>query len=636
MALITLKNVSWGVDHPPILENIDFQVEKGERVCLTGRNGVGKSTLLKLLGGSIRPDSGEIIKEPGMIITDVEQEVPLSCHGTVFDVVARSLGETGIRLAEYKKLSEAPGKPPNVSASDPDADIQGIQHWLDENGGWTLLTQIERSLSQNRLAPDSSFDALSSGLKRRVLFAAATAQNPDLVLLDEPTNHLDIHTILWIEEFIVRHVKTLVFVTHDREFLRKIATRIVEIDRGKLISYDCDYTTYLKRRQEFLDTEEKHHRQFDKRLSQEEAWIRQGVKARRTRNEGRVRELIKMREAYRQRRAKMGNVRMQINEAERTGKLVIETQKISYKWEDHPVFTDFSTLIMRGDKIGIIGHNGIGKTTLLKVLLKELEPNSGSIRHGENIRVAYYDQLRMQIDPQKTVQENVGEGNDFVVINGQKRHVISYLKDFMFTPERSRTPVYVLSGGEKNRLMLARLFLMPANLLVLDEPTNDLDMETLELLEEMLFEFHGTLLLVSHDRAFLNNLVTSTIVFEKPGHIAEYPGGYDDWLIQRPKIEEKENRDSKTASVSKIRKPVRQKAKKLSYRQQCELDALPLKIDDMETEQKDLYARLSDPVSYKEDKDRIAYYKARLEALEEEISEAYSRWEELEQLRIQF
>ena len=531
MALIGMRNVCWGFGEPPLLENVTFQIEKGERVCLVGRNGVGKSSLLKLLGGEMLPDSGDVWRRQGISVAALEQDVPAGFDGTIFDVVAEGLGQTGRALAEHSRISRDPEIRDNSRLA---KRRDELQHMLDTDGGWELSTRVENILSRTRLDPENRFADLSAGLKRRVLFARALVCKPDLLLLDEPTNHLDIDTIIWMEEFIQRHVKTLLFITHDRAFLKKIASRIMELDRGRLVSYDCDYATYLKRKQAALEIEETQNGVFDKKLSQEEAWIRKGIKARRTRNEGRVRSLQKMRAAYRARRRQIGNVRLQVQEAERTGKLVIEARAVSFSYGQTPIVQDFSTVIMRGDKVGIIGPNGVGKTTLLKILLKEASPETGSVRHGTNLQVVYFDQLRAQLDEQKTVRENIAAGNDFIIFNGEKRHVISHLQDFLFSPERCRTPVGVLSGGEKNRLLLAKLFTKPANVLVLDEPTNDLDAETLELLEELIFEYRGTLLLVSHDRAFLNNSVTSTIVFEGNGQVVEYAGGYDDWLSQRP------------------------------------------------------------------------------------------------------
>ncbi len=630
MALIGMRNVCWGFGEPPLLENVTFQIGKGERVSLVGRNGVGKSTLLKLLSGEMLPDSGDIWRQQGISVAALEQDVPAGFDGTIFDVVAEGLGETGRALAEYSQIcryTETKGNPQLVKRRDE------LQQILNVGEGWELLTRVENILSQTRLDPENRFADLSAGLKRRTLFARVLACKPDLLLLDEPTNHLDIDTIIWMEEFILRHVKTLLFITHDRAFLKKIASRIMELDRGRLVPYDCDYATYLERRQAALESEETQNGVFDKKLSLEEAWIRKGIKARRTRNEGRVRSLQKMRATFQARRQKIGYVRLQVQEAERTGKLVIEARSVSFSYGQTPIVRGFSTVIMRGDKVGIIGPNGVGKSTLLKILLKEVSPETGSVRHGTNLQFVYFDQLRAQLDEQKTVRENIVAGNDFIIFNGQKRHAISYLQGFLFSPERCRTPVRVLSGGEKNRLLLAKLFTQPANVLVLDEPTNDLDAETLELLEELIFEYQGTLLLVSHDRAFLNNVVTSTIVFEGNSQVVEYAGGYDDWLSQRPQLVSE--RLPEKNGAKKIRpKPKARPSQKLGYIQKRELQDLPQKIEALESEQKELVAILSDPLLYKI-KGEIAGVKSDLDRVEQEIETSYRRWEELETIKSQ-
>ena len=628
MALIGMREVCWGFGDPLLLEKITFQIAKGERVCLLGRNGVGKSTLLKLLSGEIFPDSGDIWRQHRATAAVLDQDVPIGFDGTIFDVVAEGFGLNGKTLSGYNRICrrlEAVNTPEFVKKRDK------LQNRLNSGGGWELLRQVESVLSKTRLDPEKKFADLSAGMKRQTLFARALAGQPDILLLDEPTNHLDIDSIIWMEEFILRNVTTLLFITHDRAFLRKIANRIMEMDRGSLVSYNCDYETYLKRRDAALEAEENRNRVFDKKLSKEETWIRQGIKARRTRNEGRVRTLKKMRAAFRERRGQSGSVRMQVQEAERTGKLVIEAKNISFLYGITPVIRNFTTVIMRGDKVGIIGPNGVGKTTLLKILLKEISPHKGRVRHGTHLQVAYFDQLRAQLDTHKTVQENIGEGNDFIIFNGQKRHVIGYLKDFLFSPERCRTPVHVLSGGEKNRLLLAKLFTRPANVLVLDEPTNDLDAETLELLEKLLFEYQGTLLLVSHDRAFLNNVVTSTLVFEGQGQVIEYAGGYDDWLIQRPQPEQERLPAKKSCNKhgAEIRRP---EERKLGFMEKRELKDLPIKIDAFEAEQNELYAIMSDPMFYKKGKEKIARVQAHLTEVEDKIKVAYLRWEALESL----
>lgn len=626
MALIDISDLCWGFAAQPLLENITLRIERGERIGLLGRNGVGKSTLLKLISGEVLPDAGEIRRQQGTTISVLNQDVPEGCEATVFEMVAEGFGEQGKALVEYHGISKGieAGSLRLVDRRDE------LQILLDAGGGWELLPKIENMLSRTRLDPEVKFGSLSAGLKRRVLFARALVRNPDLLLLDEPTNHLDIDSIQWMEEFLLQNVKTLLFITHDRFFLKRIAGRILELDRGRLVSYDCDYETYLARREAALEAEEEQNRKFDKKLSLEEAWLRQGVKARRTRNEGRVRALKRLREAYQARRRKIGDVRLQAQEAERTGRLVIEAEDAGFSAGEVPIIRNFSTAVMRGDRIGIIGPNGAGKTTLLRLLLGEILPDAGTVRHGVRFQAAYFDQLRGGLDERKTVRENIGEGNDFIVFNGQKRHVISYLQDFLFSPERCNTPVHVLSGGEKNRLMVAKLFQRPANVLVFDEPTNDLDIETLELLEELLFEYPGTLLLVSHDRAFLNNVVTSTFVFEGKGKISEYVGGYDDWLIQRPQPEGNERSEKRAQPERKPNASVSRR--KPTFKETQELNDLPARIESLEAEQRDLYEKMSDPLFYKNAKEEVGAIKRRLEEVERAIEEAYLRWEALDRI----
>lgn len=593
MALIGMQGVSWGFGGTPLLENIDLHIEKGERVCLLGRNGLGKSTVLRLLQGDMTPDRGEVWRSPNATAAFLEQEVPEIHCGSAFEVVAGGLGRMSEDIAQYR---------------------------------------IEALLSRAGLSPDDDFSALSAGMKRRVLFARAAVADPDVLMLDEPTNHLDMAAIAWMEDFILQNVKTLVFVTHDRAFLKRIATRIVELDMGRAVSYPCDYNTYLERRQADLDARERQQAQFDKKLSEEEAWLRQGIKARRTRNEGRVRALLKMREERRNRRNPVGNVNFRVDDTARTGKMVIEAESISCTYGGKPVISGFSTRIVRGDRIGIIGPNGAGKSTLLNLLLKKTAPDTGTVKHGTGLMVASFDQLRETLEEDKTVADNIGHGNNYITVNDRKKHVISHLKDFLFSPQRCRTPVHILSGGEKNRLLLARLFARPANVLVLDEPTNDLDIETLELLEEMLFHFQGTILLVSHDRAFLNNVVTSTMVLEGSGRIVEYAGGYDDYLLQSQAKPgpAKANKPEKPAPKAK---PKSKSPEKLSFKEKRELESLYDAIDALETEHGELYARLSDPELYKNSGDDIAQVKHRLQALEKEIETAYRRWETLEAIK---
>lgn len=628
MALITMRNISWGLGGAPLIENASFQIEPGQRICLLGRNGVGKSTLLKLIEGILDADSGDIWRKQGLTISALKQEVPVESDGTVFDVVANGLGDLGRTLAEHHRL---------VLTAEPSSDLEvalkmeKLQQRLDAHDGWPLSQQIDQALSRIGIAPNLQFNYLSAGMKRRALFCRAIAGTPDLLLLDEPTNHLDIETIEQIEQYILRHVKTVLFVSHDRAFAQRLANCVFELDRGRLSSYPCDYKTYLKRRRADEQSEEKQQQRFDKKLSQEEAWIRQGIKARRTRNEGRVQALLKMRQAYRERRQTVGSVRLQIQKAERTGKMIIDAKAVNYAYDGKPYISDLSTVIMRGDKIGLIGPNGVGKSTLLKIFLKQIAPDSGSVRHGTKLQVAYFDQLRDQLEPEKSVVQNIGEGNDFIVFNNRKRHVVSYLQDFLFTPDRCRTPVHILSGGEKNRLLLAKLFAKPANVLVLDEPTNDLDMETLELLEELLLEYSGTLLLVSHDRAFLNNVVTGTLAFEGNGLIRAYPGGYDDWLEQRPEYDPSRENETQTKPQPKT-KLMPQRPHKLGYKEQRELEALPQRIETLEAEQQTLYETVSDPDFYKNEKADITAIRSRLDAVASEIALAYDRWEALDQI----
>ncbi len=624
MALITLRAVNLGFGGPALLEHLDLKIERGERLCLVGRNGTGKSTLMKLIAGEIKADEGEVVYQQGINITRLTQEVPRNLEGTVFDVVAAGLGEQGKLLAEFHHIS-------HELAHDTSDQImkrfEDVQHKLEACGGWEVDQKVTATLSRMQLDPEMEFSALSGGLKRRVLLARALVNKPDLLMLDEPTNHLDIEAIRWLEEFLLDFDGTLLFVTHDRALLRKLATRIIELDRGSLTSWPGNYETYLLRKQEALDAEATEHALFDKKLAQEEVWIRQGIKARRTRNEGRVRALEAMRHQHSQRRNKMGSVRMQLQGGENSGKLVVEAVHISQGYGDKIIIRDFSTVILRGDKIGILGPNGAGKSTLLKALLGEEAPKSGTIKLGTKIEVAYFDQHRAVLDESKSVIDNLAQGSDKVMINGVERHIISYLQDFLFSPERARTPVKALSGGERNRLLLARLFTKPANLLVMDEPTNDLDVETLELLEELLLDYKGTLLLVSHDRAFINNVITSTLVFEGDGAINEYVGGYDDWLRQKaeqqPVVAAKKNKPQTSSNPTSGKK-------KLSYKDQRELDALPKKIEALENEQRELMAKLGNPDFYQQQGNEVAKANDRLVQLEAELSTVYQRWEALE------
>ncbi len=634
MALVSLQNVRVAFGGPELIDGVTLQIERGERVCLVGRNGAGKSTLLKIIGNEIIPDSGEVIREQGVRITSLDQEVPQHLSGTVFDVVSQGLGSMVGLLSEYHAVSSRLSHSHNTT--DLMAELERIQHLIESSGGWQMQQRVDTVLSRLGLDPDASVADLSGGYKRKVLLAQALVNEPDLLLLDEPTNHLDIESISWLEEFLLEFSGSLLFITHDRRFLQTLATRIIELDRGRLTDWPGDYSTYVARRQAELDAEATHSALFDKKLSQEEAWIRQGIKARRTRNEGRVRALKELRKQRLARRELTGSASMKLNEAERSGRLVIEAKKISHTYEDRALICDFSTTIMRGDKIGIIGPNGSGKTTLLKILLGSLDPLAGTVRMGTNLQIAYFDQHRAQLDDDKSVMENVGDGFEHVTVNGRSRHIIGYLEDFLFPPERARSPVRVLSGGERNRALLAKLFTKPSNLLVMDEPTNDLDMDTLDLLEEMLVEYDGTVLIVSHDREFLNNVVTSTIVFEGNGNVAEYVGGYDDWLRQRKPasqaLTDQSAKQDKSAIAEKPRtRPERQRT--LTFKEKKDLVALPGRIESLETERDRLYESLADSDFYRQDGSRISAAKARIEELEHDIAAAYEQWDLLETIQ---
>lgn len=642
MALINLRNVSLAYGGPPLFEQVDFQIEPGERVCLVGRNGTGKSTFMKLLSGDILPDEGEIVRQQGLRVARLTQEVPHGLEGTVYDVVAGGLGELGELLTRYHQISHLLSLPGNEKLL---TELENIQHALEAKHGWHMSQRIETVISRLALDADTRFAELSGGLKRRVLLAKALVCEPDLLLLDEPTNHLDIASIDWLEEFLLGFAGTLLFVTHDRMLLQKLATRIVDLDQGHLTSWPGDYETYLQRKQALLDAQAEQQALFDKKLAQEETWIRQGIKARRTRNEGRVRALETMRKEFNARRSPTGTARMQTQSSELSGKLVIEAENVSFGYADQPCVKNFSTTLLRGDKVGIIGPNGSGKTTLLRLLLGQLTPLQGTIHLGTRLEIAYFDQHRAQLDESKSVLDNICEGKDMITVNGKSRHAISYLQDFLFSPARTRTPVKALSGGERNRLLLAKLFSKPSNVMVLDEPTNDLDIETLELLEELLMDYPGTLLLVSHDRAFLNNVVTSTLVFEGHGRINEYVGGYDDWLRQRRTDKQiaaqhgvdkttgdTTNKLKQSSSTARQGGEEKSKTKKLSYKDQRELELLPKHIEMLEKEQQQLHQTLGDPSFYQKDNKEIAAVKARLEALEQELQQAYERWETLEEL----
>ncbi|MBF0558298.1 MAG: ATP-binding cassette domain-containing protein [Nitrospirae bacterium] len=626
MALMSLKDIRLAFGGPELLDGVTVQIDRGERVCLVGRNGAGKSTLMKIISKEITPDDGEVISSQGICVASLSQEVPQNMIGTVFEVVSAGLGNTADLLSEYHSISRKLADGHNAGMI---AELERVQHLIESSGGWQIQRRVETVLSHLRLGPDELVDNMSGGYKRRVLLAKALVSKPDLLLLDEPTNHLDIGSIDWLEEFLKEFQGALLFITHDRRFLQTLATRIIELDRGRITDWPGDYAAYLIRRQSELDAEAVHNALFDKKLAQEEMWIRKGIKARRTRNEGRVAALEEMRRERLARRDLAGSAKMKLNEAGRSGKLVLEAKGITHSYEGRPLIRDFSTTIMRGDKIGIIGPNGSGKTTLLNILLGSTVPQQGTVRMGTKLEVVYFDQHREQLVEDRSVMDNVADKNEYVTVNGKTRHIIGYLEDFLFPPERSRSPVKVLSGGERNRALLAKIFTKPSNMLVMDEPTNDLDTDTLELLEEMLMDYDGTVLLVSHDREFLNNIVTSTIVFEGNGKLAEYVGGYDDWLRQRntgvPSGKEK---------VTKTGKPRRQReyARTLSFKEKKELEALPALIETLEAERDGLYNTLAASDFYKQDGSRLADIKARIDELDREVPAAYERWEFLESI----
>ena len=629
MPLLTLRNIQLAYGAAPLLDGVNLSIEPGERLCLVGRNGAGKSTLMKLIANEIQADDGDLEKQPGLTIARLVQEVPPDTEGSVFDVVARGFGDLGGIVAEHAALSLTLG-----DASDADMQrFEDLQHELDSRDGWTLSQRVDTVLTRLGLDGQTDFAGLSGGMKRRVLLAQALVQEPDILLLDEPTNHLDIESIRWLEEFLKGWNGTLLFITHDRAFLRALATRIIELDRGRLTSWPGNYEAYLQGKQAQLDAEEKSNSEFDKRLSQEERWIRQGVKARRTRNEGRVRALKAMRQERAARRERTGQASLTVQQSDKSGKLVIEAEHLSAAFAGHTLFKDFSITIQRGDRIGLIGPNGCGKSTLLKLLLGRQQPQEGSVRLGTNLQIAWFDQLRETLDENKSIIENVVEGSDFIEVNGQQKHIIGYLQDFLFEPARCRQPVKALSGGERNRLLLARLFTRPFNLLVMDEPTNDLDADTLDLLEEQLMQYQGTLLLVSHDREFVDNVVTSTLVFEQ-GEVNEYVGGYQDWLRQRAKPAGKSAGEQSDKKVAAKLAPATPSAasgkKKLSYKEQTELKELPLLIEKLEAEIDQLQKAMSAADFFKGDPAQVASTTATLADKEQALENAFNRWSELE------
>ncbi len=627
MSLVSIRNLEFSIGGPyPLLEGIDLDIERNERVCIVGRNGAGKSTLLRLLAGELEADEGSIEVDRSTVITRLAQEVPSGTTGTVFDVVAVSLGDMGRLLAEYHHLIERFDEPGIAGR------MGGVQARIDAGGGWDVDRRVHAVIDRLELPAAADFATLSGGLKRRVLLARALAPGPDVLLLDEPTNHLDIAAIDWLERFLRDFSGSIVFITHDRRFLRNVATRIVEIDRARLTSWPGDYDNYLRRKAERLHAEEVERARFDKRLAEEEVWIRQGIKARRTRNEGRVRALQQMRRERAQRRQQQGRVRMDAQPAERSGRRVVEAEGIAFAHEQRSLVRNFSTTILRGDRVGLVGPNGSGKTTLLQLLLGHLQPDEGRVIPGTGLQIAWFDQQRAQLDDNANAMENVAAGSDFIEVGGRRKHVMSYLQDFLFTPDRARAPITRLSGGERNRLLLARLFARPSNLLVMDEPTNDLDVETLELLEELLIDYKGTLLLVSHDREFLDNIVTSILVLDGSGTIEESVGGYSDWLArQEPRASSAGERNSEGKSRgSERRTRDRDAGKKLTYLQEQELRELPDRIERLERRIIELTEQLADPVLHERNGGEVRRINGALVEIQAELDEAYARWEELD------
>ena len=629
MALIQTNGLSLAFGAAPVLDGVDLAIESGERVCLVGRNGEGKSCLMRLLSADLEADSGDIHLAPDARVAYLTQDVPNDLEGTAAEVVMQGLGEIGDLLAEYEVLTTAVGE--NADAKTLDA-LQRVQDEISEADAWDIQSVVEGQLRGLNLPADAPFASLSGGMKRQVLFASALVQKPNLLILDEPTNHLDIEAITRLEKFLMDFTGAILFVTHDRMFVRRLATRILDLDRGKLMSWPGNYDLYLQRKQAWLNAEEAEWRREDKKLVKEEIWIRQGIKARRTRNEGRVRALKKLREERNERRDRVGKARISLHDAARSGKRVFTTEDLGFSWPDQTIVQGLTVDIQRGDRIGFIGPNGCGKTTLVRLLLGQLEPTTGRVSRGTKLKVVYFDQLRSELDDERTVQENLADGDETVIINGEQRHTIGYLSDFLFPPERARSPVKVLSGGERNRLLLAKMFIQEANLLVMDEPTNDLDTETLELLETLLLDYKGTLLLVSHDREFINNVVTSTLVFDEDGTVRSYAGGYDDWLLQRvkktvPPAAKPERKSPKEEP------PAPRKLKKLSYMDARDLEALPKEIEALESEQATIHLRIAEPAFYLLSDSETAPVHARIAEIEAALLLKYDRWETLEALQ---
>jgi ATP-binding cassette subfamily F protein uup len=632
MTILTLNNVSLAYGHVPLLAHVDFQISPGERVCLVGRNGTGKSTLFRVVSEAAQPDDGEVWRKDTLRVSHLEQEVPEDTPNTIYEVVAAGLGELGQLLTDYHNAVHHAAESDSASLH----RLSTLQHRIDVLGAWNIRQKVETVLSRLSLPADKFMADCSGGVRRQVMLAQALVSNPDLLLLDEPTNHMDIAAITWLEEFLLSFRGALMFVTHDRTLLERLATRIVELDRGKLTSFAGDYQYYLRKKDELLEAEAKANAKRDKKLAEEEAWIRQGIKARRTRNEGRARALQAMRTARRLRMETQDKAKLFVDSGDLSGRLVVDMRQVGFSYGNQCIIRDLTTRIMRGDRIGIIGPNGSGKTTLLKLIVGEAKPDDGEIVMGTRLRLGYFDQQRTQLMPAKTVRENISEGGDYVTVGGRSRHIIGYLRDFLFPHERIDSPVKSLSGGERNRLLLAKMFTRPTNMMVLDEPTNDLDVDTLELLEDLLVDYDGTLLLVSHDRTFLDNVVTSTLVFRGDGSVEEYVGGYADWIRQRKPhaakravIKEKANSATKRDCDKNRRSTQRQK---LSYKEERELAAIPGHIEELEHEQEGLERQTSQREFYQQDKAAITATLARLDQVREELEHAYGRWRYLEEM----
>ncbi len=640
--LLSLNKVSLAFGHHPLLTEVDFQIDKGERVCLVGRNGTGKSSMFRVITGLYETDEGEVWQQSNLRISYLEQEVPDDDTANIYDIVASGLGNLGELLSNYHHVLHDL----NIDDKESLQVISDLQHKIELQDGWNSEQKIDSILSKLNLPSEKLLKNCSGGIRRRVMLARALVSDPEVLLLDEPTNHMDISAIKWLEEFLIAFNGALIFITHDRTFVRNVATRIIELDRGMLTSFLGNYETYLNKKAELLEIEQRAAAKFDKKLAQEEAWVRKGIKARRTRNEGRVRALQRLRSEHRERIAVQGRVELELNRSELAGKLVADMHHVDFSYGEHKILDNLSLRILRGDRIGIIGPNGSGKSTLLKIILGELKPDSGKVVIGTKLDKAYFDQHRDILDPEKSVRDNLSDNSDFIEVKGRSRHVIGYLRSFLFPVERVDSPVKSLSGGERNRLLLAKLFTQPANLLIMDEPTNDLDVDTLELLEDLLTEFDGTLLLVSHDRTFLDNIVTSTLVFEADGTIGEYVGGYDDWLRQRrtipkgalePKKSEslanEQGRSQENSLVdSAIANKQSTKKRKLSFKEKTELENLPNLIERLEGEKENIEIQSADPEFYQQDKEIFTSVLKRLEDIGPELEQAYQRWEELSKL----